>query len=63
MNNSVENLRVKLFADGTDLRCHIITATSDVLSKMNAIGKNLLDYSLGTVPMLKNNSLFPGNRL
>lgn len=31
--------------------CHIITATSDILTKLDLIGKNLKDYSLDTVKM------------
>jgi hypothetical protein len=63
MTNLFENLRVKFFADGADLRCHIITAASDILSKMNVIVKNVLDYSLETVFMFKNNALGSGYRL
>jgi len=31
--------------------CHIITATSDVLKKLDLIGKDLTEYSLDTVRM------------
>jgi transaldolase len=31
--------------------CHIITATSDILKKLDLVGKNLDDYSLDTVKM------------
>ena len=31
--------------------CHIITATSDILKKLNLVGYDLLDYSLDTVKM------------
>ena len=34
-----------------DVGCHIITATSDVLAKLNLVGKDLEDYSLDTVKM------------
>ena len=34
-----------------DAGCHIITATSDVLAKLNLVGKDLEDYSLDTVKM------------
>jgi transaldolase len=34
-----------------DAGCHIITATSDVLAKLNLVGKDLDDYSLDTVKM------------
>jgi transaldolase len=36
--------------------CHIITATSDILNKLNLIGKDLDDYSLETVRMFKNDA-------
>ena len=32
-----------------EIGCHIITATSDILNKLNLIGKNLKNYSLETV--------------
>jgi transaldolase len=31
--------------------CHIITATSDILKKLDLVGKNLDEYSLDTVKM------------
>jgi transaldolase len=31
--------------------CHIITATHDILNKLNLVGKDLHEYSLGTVKM------------
>jgi len=31
--------------------CHIITATNDILKKLELIGKNLDEYSLDTVKM------------
>jgi transaldolase len=31
--------------------CHIITATTDVLRKLNLVGKDLDEYSLETVQM------------
>lgn len=31
--------------------CHVITATADVLAKLELVGKDLLEYSLGTVRM------------
>jgi transaldolase len=34
-----------------DIGCHIITATSDVLSKLDNIGKDLAEFSLDTVKM------------
>jgi transaldolase len=40
--------------------CHIITATNDVLKKLDLIGKNLDDYSLDTVKMFYNDALTAG---
>ena len=36
-----------------NLGCHIITATNDLLHKLNRIGKDLTEYSLETVRMFK----------
>jgi transaldolase len=33
------------------VNCHIITATNDILKKLELIGKNLSEYSLDTVKM------------
>lgn len=46
-----------------EIGCHIITATSDILSKVNVIGKDLLDYSLEIVLMFKNDAISSGYRL
>ena len=40
--------------------CHIITATSDILNKLDLVGKDLTDYSLDTVKMFKNDSVASG---
>lgn len=39
-----------------NLGCHIITATNDLLHKLNLIGKDLTEYSLETVRMFKNDA-------
>jgi len=36
--------------------CHIITATNDILKKLDLIGKDLADYSLDTVKMFFNDA-------
>lgn len=36
--------------------CHIITATPDILSKLNLLGKDLTEYSLDTVKMFYNDA-------
>ena len=36
--------------------CHIITATNDILKKLDLIGKDLADYSLDTVKMFHNDA-------
>ena len=40
--------------------CHIITLTSDVLSKINIIGKDLSEYSLETVKMFRDDAVAVG---
>jgi len=40
--------------------CHIITATSDVLAKLNLVGKDLDSYSLETVQMFRKDALEAG---
>jgi transaldolase len=34
-----------------DIGCHIITATTDILKKLELVGKDLNEYSLDTVKM------------
>jgi transaldolase len=34
-----------------DVGCQIITATTDLLNKLNLVGRNLKEYSLDTVNM------------
>jgi len=40
--------------------CHIITATNDILKKLDLIGKDLADYSLDTVKMFFNDARAAG---
>ena len=40
--------------------CHIITATSDVLKKLDSVGKDLEDFSLETVKMFYNDAVAAG---
>jgi transaldolase len=40
--------------------CHIITATNDILKKLDLIGKDLADYSLDTVKMFFNDATQAG---
>jgi transaldolase len=40
--------------------CHIITATNDILAKLNLVGKDLERYSLETVSMFRNDALAAG---
>jgi transaldolase len=40
--------------------CHIITATSDILKKLDIIGKDLTSYSLDTVKMFRDDALASG---
>jgi transaldolase len=39
-----------------NLGCHIITATNDLLHKLNLVDKDLTEYSLETVRMFKNDA-------
>lgn len=40
--------------------CHIITATNDVLAKLPLVGKNLVDFSLETVQMFRQDAVKAG---
>ena len=40
--------------------CHVITATKDILNKMDLIGKDLEEYSLETVKMFYNDAVNAG---
>lgn len=40
--------------------CHIITATNDILKKLDLIGRDLADYSLDTVKMFFNDAKHAG---
>jgi transaldolase len=40
--------------------CHIITATSDVLSKLKLVGKDLTEFSLDTVKMFRDDAVAAG---
>jgi transaldolase len=39
-----------------EIGCHIITVTNDILKKISLVGKDLMDYSLDTVIMFKNDA-------
>ena len=43
-----------------EIGCHIITATSDILNKINLIGKDLTAYSLETVKMFHDDAFASG---
>lgn len=40
--------------------CHIITATSDILNKLQLLGRDLADYSLETVKMFRDDAVASG---
>ena len=40
--------------------CHVITATTDIIKKLDLIGKDLASYSLETVEMFKNDATKSG---
>lgn len=43
-----------------EIGCHIITATSDILKKLEIVGKDLDEYSLETVKMFRDDALASG---
>ena len=43
-----------------DIGCHIITATPDILKKLEIVGKDLSQYSLETVKMFRDDALASG---
>lgn len=43
-----------------EIGCHIITVTSDILGKLNLVGKDLLAYSLDTVKMFREDAVKSG---
>jgi transaldolase len=45
------------------INCHIITATQDILNKLQLVGKNLSEYSLETVQMFRNDAVNSGYQL
>jgi transaldolase len=47
----------------SDIGCHIITVTSDILAKLPLIGRDLDEYSLDTVKMFYNDAAAAGYRL
>jgi transaldolase len=40
--------------------CHIITATGDILKKLDLVGKDLSEYSLETVRMFRDDAVKAG---
>lgn len=44
----------------SEIGCHIITVTSDILNKLPLLGKDLNEYSLDTVKMFRNDALASG---
>jgi len=47
----------------SQIGCHIITATADILKKLSLVGKDLGDYSLETVQMFHQDATASGFRL
>ncbi|MDR2460389.1 MAG: transaldolase [Deltaproteobacteria bacterium] len=43
--------------------CHIITATNDILKKLDLVGKDLTEFSLDTVKMFKNDADAAGYKI
>jgi transaldolase len=46
-----------------EIGCHIITATSEILNKLNLVGKDLAEYSLDTVKMFANDAVLSGYKI
>ena len=44
----------------SEIGCHIITVTPDILNKLALIGKDLAEYSLDTVKMFRNDAVASG---
>lgn len=47
----------------SDIGCHIITVTADILAKLGLLGRDLADYSLDTVKMFYTDAVSAGFRL
>ena len=43
-----------------DIGCDVITVTSDILGKLNGVGKDLDEFSLDTVKMFRNDAVKAG---
>nr|MDQ2998433.1 transaldolase [Chloroflexota bacterium] len=43
--------------------CQIITATNDILKKLNLVGKDLCEFSLDTVKMFREDAVSAGYEL
>lgn len=46
-----------------EIGCHIITVTNDILKKLSTAGKDLMDFSLETVKMFRQDALAAGFNL
>ncbi len=46
-----------------DISCHVITATSDILNKLELLGKDLTEFSLETVKMFREDAIASGYRI
>ena len=46
-----------------EIGCHIVTVTNDILAKLKLVGKDLGDFSLGTVQMFHNDAAKAGYSL
>jgi len=46
-----------------DIGCHIITVTNDILKKLDAVGKDLGEFSLDTVKMFRNDAVIAGYQI
>jgi transaldolase len=46
-----------------EIKCHIITATNDILRKLELVGMDLEKYSLETVKMFHTDALAAGYKI
>jgi transaldolase len=47
----------------SDIGCHVITVTPDILAKLGLLGRDLADYSLDTVKMFHSDAAAAGFQL
>lgn len=46
-----------------EINCHIITATNEILGKLNLVGRDLIEYSLETVKMFRDDAVLANYKI